>query len=67
MVLVDLKAKPGCCEEASVVSSDYYIPCNAPAVARIAWRGRKDPSIRVCESCENHNITNRGGYRVEVA
>ena len=56
--LPDLKAQPGCCEEASVLSQSYYIPCNAPAVRMIA---QKDGNIlRMCRGCADHNVKNRG-------
>jgi hypothetical protein len=61
-----LKAKPGCCEEASTLSHKFYIPCNQPAVTIVGWQGRNEKPIRMCAMCENHNIKNRGGYRVEA-
>jgi hypothetical protein len=61
-----LKAAPGRCEEASTLSGKKYIPCNAPAVAIVGWKGRSDAPIRMCAMCEDHNIKNRGGYRVGV-
>lgn len=63
--MLELVAKPDCCEEASVMSHDYYIPCNGPAVAIVGWKGHSDKPIRMCAFCEAHNIHNRGGYRVE--
>lgn len=63
---MQLKAHPGRCEEASILSGQYYIPCNGPAVAIVGWTGRGDTPIRMCEMCEWHNIKNRGGYRVEA-
>lgn len=63
---MQLKAMPGRCEEASVLSDISYIPCNAPAVAIVGWHGRSDAPIRMCEQCEWHNIKNRGAYRVEA-
>lgn len=62
----DLKAKPGCCEEASTLSGKFYIPCNEPAVAIVGWKNRSDKPIRMCRMCEAHNLKNRGGYRVEA-
>lgn len=61
---VELKAGPDRCEEASTLSGESYIPCNAPAVAVVGWTGRPDQPIRMCAMCEAHNIKNRGGYRV---
>lgn len=63
--MLRLKAMPGRCEEASLLSGAVYIPCNALAVAIVGWKGRSDTPIRMCEQCEWHNIRNRGGYRVE--
>lgn len=63
---MQLQAMPGRCEEASVLSTSSYIPCNAPAVAIVGWKGRSDTPIRMCDQCEWHNIRNRGGYRVEA-
>jgi hypothetical protein len=64
--MIELKAKAHRCEEASMLSTSCYIPCNRPAVAIVGWRGRSDPPIRMCEMCEDHNLRNRGGYRVEA-
>lgn len=61
---MDLKAGPNRCEEASVLSRDCYIPCNAPAVSVVGWKGRSETPIRMCESCAWHNVRNRGGYIV---
>lgn len=63
--MIELKAKPHCCEEASTLSHHFYIPCNQPAVSIVAWRGRSDPPIRMCSMCEFHNVKNRGGFVVE--
>lgn len=63
--MTELKAKEGCCEEASPMSAQFYIPCNRPAVALVGWKGRDEKPIRMCDQCEYHNVKNRGGYRVE--
>lgn len=60
-----LIANPHCCEEASTLSKDYYIPCNQPAVNIVGWKGRSDTPIRMCQFCSNHNVQNRGAYVVE--
>jgi hypothetical protein len=61
--MLDLKAKPGCCQEASPASYNFYIPCNAPAVAMVDWPPRDEPAVRMCEACADHNVHNRGGRR----
>lgn len=60
-----LKANAHCCEEASLNSSQFYIPCNKPAVSVVGWRGHNDNPIRMCAFCADHNVSNRGGYIVE--
>lgn len=62
----ELKAKEHCCEEASLSSHAFYIPCNAPAVNVVGWIGRNEKPIRMCQFCSNHNVSNRNGYVVEV-
>lgn len=54
-----LTAKPGCCEEASPSSREFYIPCNRPAVAALV-SGRGEGPYRMCEPCAEHNRSNRG-------
>lgn len=56
-----LKANPNCCEEASMHSHNYYIPCNAHAVNLVGWKGRNDAPIKMCFACTDHNVRNRGG------
>ena len=57
---MELKAKPGCCEEASTLSHNFYIPCNAPATQLIKT---SDPQpYRMCEPCASHNARNRGAH-----
>lgn len=58
--MLDLKAKPGCCEEAAL-GVPFYAPCNQPAVAIVGWKGRSDKPIRMCAACMDHNLKNRGG------
>ena len=58
---MELKAGEGRCEEASLLSRETYIPCNAPAVSVVGWKGRSDKPIRMCADCTRHNIKNRGG------
>ena len=62
----ELKAGEGRCQEASTLSGERYIPCNAPAVALVGWKGRDEKPIRMCAMCEYHNIKNRNGYRVSA-
>ena len=57
---MDLKAKPGCCEEAAL-GLPFYAPCNQPAVSIVGWTGRSDQPIRMCAMCADHNVRNRGG------
>lgn len=54
----ELKAKEGCCEEASLYSHNFYIPCNAPA-AKIMFSKGDDREYRMCLPCADHN-KNRG-------
>lgn len=57
---LDLKAKEGCCEEASPMSRNFYVPCNAPATCHVApIRGGEGP-FRMCRRCGEHNVRNRG-------
>jgi hypothetical protein len=51
-------AKEGCCEEASLMSHDAYIPCNAPA-SKLMFSARDRRVYRMCEACADHN-TRRG-------
>lgn len=60
---MNLKANPGCCEEAAL-GIPFYAPCNKPATNVVAWKGRSDPAIPMCGFCTNHNVKNRGGYVV---
>lgn len=57
----ELKAKPDCCEEASMLSHSFYIPCNRPAVSIVEHR---DGRYRMCEMCADHNVRNRGAKLV---
>ena len=59
---MDLKAKDGCCEEASTLSHNFYIPCNAPATVFLK-NEREDKVYRMCFPCAEHN--KRRGF-VEV-
>ena len=49
-----LKAKDGCCEEASVLSHNFYIPCNAPA-EKLMYSKSEDKTYRMCFPCADHN------------
>lgn len=64
--MIELKAVPGGCEEASILSRGFYIPCNRPAVNIVRWKGRTDRPIRMCFGCSDHNVRNRGGEIVEA-
>ena len=55
---VELKARAGCCEEASGASRDHYIPCNRPA--KVIVKTRDPEPYRMCEMCAEHNVANRG-------
>lgn len=54
-----LVAAPGGCEEASVHSVLFYIPCNTPAARRV-WSPRDSREYRMCAPCAFHNVHNRG-------
>lgn len=56
--MVEYKARDGCCEEASLLSRQFYIPCNKPA--RYIVRNRDPQPYRMCEICADHNVRNRG-------
>ena len=56
--MMELKAAPGACEEASMLSYLSYVPCNKPA-ARMVKHGAK--IYRMCAACADHNIRNRRG------
>lgn len=55
---MELKAKPGHCEEASPMSHMFYIPCNQPATNMVKTRDTEP--YRMCASCTSHNVRNRG-------
>jgi hypothetical protein len=58
-----LKAMPGRCEEASPLSHETYVPCNAPAARMVAFmRGGEvlEGPFRMCAPCADHNVRNRG-------
>ena len=57
IVTNNLKAKPDCCEEASLLSHSFYIPCNRPAAYIVENRGER---YRMCDMCADHNVRNRG-------
>jgi hypothetical protein len=48
------------CQEASMLSRAYYIPCNAPAVA-IVYHDKDQRGYYMCTPCTDHNVRNRGG------
>lgn len=59
-----LVAKHGCCEEASTLSHNFYIPCNQPAEHMIGWPHRKEGPYRMCAMCAYHNVRNRGAVNL---
>lgn len=63
---MNLKASPDGCEEAALISSQFYIPCNRPAVYMVGWNGRRDTPIRMCKMCADHNVRHRGGKIVNA-
>jgi hypothetical protein len=50
----DIQALEHRCEEASPLSGDFYIPCNAPAVV-IMRSDLDNREYRMCEPCAAHN------------
>lgn len=57
-----LEAQPGCCEEASVLSHSFYIPCNRPATQVVTFT--QEGPYRMCAMCADHNVRNRGATHV---
>ena len=58
-----LKAKPNCCEEASLFGPPgMYLPCNEPATTVVKWK--PEGPYRMCDMCADHNIKRRGAERV---
>lgn len=57
--MAELKADPGCCEEASVASHETYIPCNQPATCHVAFVRTGEGPYRMCSPCAAHNTSNR--------
>lgn len=53
--MIKLKAKDGCCEEASIHSKDFYIPCNAPA-KNFMYSKRDNRIYLMCDPCANHSL-----------
>jgi hypothetical protein len=60
--MTELKAGPDRCEEASTLSREVYIPCNAPATT-IMRDTRDGVQYRMCDACAFHN-TRRGFVEV---
>lgn len=54
----------GPCEEASMFSSQFYIPCGQPSTTAV-YHKRDDTTYRMCMGCGDHNIRNRGGEEVK--
>lgn len=60
---MDLKAKPGCCEEASPASREFYIPCNQKATTIVTfYPERREGPYRMCAACTEHNVKRRGAH-----
>lgn len=56
-----VKALPGRCEEASPLSGETYVPCNAPAARMVYFpRDGGEGPYRMCEPCARSNCRNRG-------
>ena len=51
-----INARAGGCQEASHLSSSYYIPCNAPARKVVLADGKETP---MCNACAHHSEKNR--------
>lgn len=51
------------CEEASSLSHRFYIACGRPATKQVYHR-RDNKTYAMCDSCTDHNVTNRGGEYV---
>ena len=52
---IEFRAEEGGCEEAALISSEVYIPCNKPATQVLHCdRDRRD--YRMCDFCADHNI-----------
>jgi hypothetical protein len=62
--MAELKASPGCCEEASTLSREHYIPCNRPATNMVGWPHRNEGPYRMCDMCTDHSVRNRGAVIV---
>jgi hypothetical protein len=50
-----LEAKADCCEEASPLSSEFYIPCNRPATAVLIHAHTGEGPYRMCDACAGQN------------
>lgn len=61
--MLALKAKPDGCEEC-VMGAPFYVPCNKPATQLIGWKHRTEGPYRMCDMCADHNVRNRGAFKV---
>lgn len=51
-----------CCQEASAMSREKYIPCSRQAVALVE---NKDSHLYfMCDMCLSHNVRNRGAKQI---
>ena len=51
------------CEEASMLSAAFYVPCGRPAVVLV--KNRDPKPYFMCGMCADHNVRNRGAKIVE--
>jgi hypothetical protein len=52
------------CEEASSLSSQYYIPCGRPAEWIVHFPRRGNGPFAMCAMCADHNVLNRNAQYV---
>ena len=56
---LELKARPNGCEEAALMSREFYIPCNQSSTRNI-YHSRDKRTYRMCDMCSDHNVKRRG-------
>jgi hypothetical protein len=54
------------CQEASMYSTNKYIPCGVPATT-IVFHDRDNRGYFMCDGCADHNCRNRGGKLVTIS
>ncbi|MCK5639716.1 MAG: hypothetical protein KAJ19_02925 [Gammaproteobacteria bacterium] len=63
--MAGFKAKPGCCEEASLFApAGVYMPCDKPATKMVGWKN--EGPYRMCDMCADHNIKNRNATTITI-